>query len=357
MESTKTPSRFALLTLRLPPALQGQLETALLAQGFSLLHPTDAASFKTAIAEAEIALLQGNANSDCLGHAGLRWIHCGHAGLEGYLPVVLVNGTATITSAAGRSAPALAEHALFLMMCLAYDHAGLTVFRRWRQWQAPPVAKRRALHGRTLGIIGLGHTGSALAAYANALGMRVLVWRRQPADPASVERVYCAADGDHLVDMLGQCEFVAITCSLNAATHHLFGAAELAALPRGAFLINVGRGAVIDEAAMIAALRSGQLGGAGLDVVEWEPLAANSPLWRMPNVQISPHRTPRLADREQRHLAMIETNLARYLAGLPLLNALGAEDAITPQQAPPRSFYQRALSLVWRCLYRLMHRS
>jgi phosphoglycerate dehydrogenase-like enzyme len=340
--------RVAVLSLKLPQALQQPLEDAFRAKGFELTRPQTPQQWSQALARAEIAWLASNADARFLDRPHLRWIHCGLAGLDRFLPPALFVHGVAMTSAAGRSAQALAEHALYLMMALAYDEPGLRRYRRWRRFQAPPPERRRALYGRTLGIVGLGHSGSTLAAYAQALGMRVLGYRRRDQSVAGVDRLYCAANGDRLIEMLRECEFVALACALNQGSLRLLGAPELAALPRGAFLVNIARGALVDEAALLAALRSGQLAGAGLDVFEQEPLPPAHAFWCLPQVLISPHRPPRQHDREQRHATLLAENLRRYCAGEPLLNLLTAADAIAPMalRVPPLS--ERLRNLYWR---------
>ncbi len=240
------------------------------------------------------------------------------------------------------------------MMALTYDHAGLTALRRWRQWLAPPATRRRALCGRTLGIVGVGHVGGTLARYAQTLGMTLLGWRRRrEAMPDGFNRVACAADGERLEAMLTQCEFLVLACPLNDATRGLPGKTQLAALPRGAFVINVARGGVVDEHALLAALRSGHVAGAGLDVFAVEPLPADSPFWSMPQVLLSPHNTPRLDDCGERHLALFEENLRRYVADERLLNQQELDDAIEGVGPEPARLRERCLRTVWRILYRL----
>lgn len=343
--------RSALLTLRLAAPAQARVETALREAGFAILQPQTAADWEAALARAEIAWLRGDADARLLGRRQLRWIHCGHAGVERFLPLSLFEQGATITCAAGRSAPALAEHAIYLMMALAYDQPGLDRYRRWRMFQAPPPARRRALHARTLGILGLGHSGRLLADYASALGMRVYAYRRRDgAGPASVLRVWSADRGERVDDMLAECEFLVVACGLNAGSRGLLGATQLRALPRGAFVVNIGRGAVVDEDALIAALRSGHLAGAGLDTYTREPLPPTHPFWRMSQVLLSPHRPPRLADRDDRHARQLLANLGRYLRGEALADALGREDAIDPASfpGPRRGLVDRAWNLIAR---------
>lgn len=346
--------RTALVSLRLHDGQQARIEAGLRERGFEILHPGSPAEWELALSRAEIAWLSGAADVRLLGRPLLRWIHYGMAGADRFLPAGMFANGAAITTASGRASPALAEHAIYLMMALAYDQAGLDRYARWRRFAASSPQRRRALHGRTLGLIGLGSIGSLVAAYANALGMRVLGYRRQARPlPAGVERQWCSERGERVDEMLAACEFLVIACGLNSASRGLVGATQLAALPRGAFLVNISRGAVVDEAALLAALRSGHLGGAGFDVFEREPLPTTHPFWRMPQVRISPHQPPRLDLRERRHADALLANLERFLAGEPLLAALTLADAIEPTPARGRGLPERLHGIGWRFCARI----
>jgi phosphoglycerate dehydrogenase-like enzyme len=142
--------------------------------------------------------------------------------------------------------------------------------------------------------------------------------------------MYSADRGDRLEDMLPHCDILAIVVNLSDATRGLIGATQIELLPRGSFIINLARGGVLDQDALIAALRSGQLAGAGLDVTTPEPLPPGHPLWSTPNVLITPHFTPALPDKAARSLDIIVQNFERYRAGRPMLNQLTPEDIYQP---------------------------
>jgi phosphoglycerate dehydrogenase-like enzyme len=250
-----------------------------------------------------------------------------------------------LSGAAGRSAPALAEHALYFMLALSYDAPVLFALQDARRWAPFRPERRRALAGRTLGIIGLGHTGQALAVRALALDMRVVAVRRRVcAPPPGVAEVFAADAGGLLTDLLGQSDIVALAASLSDRTHRMIDDAAIACMRPSALLINVARGGLIDERALVRALRRGRLAGAGLDTVAREPLSVWSPLWRAPNLLITPHQTPPLADRSARSLAIACENLRRYRADAPLLNEVGPEDVYSQAgDAGARGFSPRAL--------------
>ena len=135
-----------------------------------------------------------------------------------------------------------------------------------------------------------------------------------------LERVYASAEGDSLNEMLAQCDYVVLCVELNDSTYHMIGEEQFKAMKDSAYLINMGRGALVDEPVMIEALKNGVIAGAGLDTFEQEPLPADSPLWDLPNVLITPHVTPQLPDREERMLSYVYQNLKAYREGGEFVN-------------------------------------
>jgi phosphoglycerate dehydrogenase-like enzyme len=295
-----------------------------------LVRRDDAAGVATALETADAAVLAGDLDERHLRAPRLKWVHCDHAGLnKSARPEVFERGL-LVTSSAGRSSPVLAEHAILFMLALAFNFTGFLDAQRRHQWGVPQQDELRGLYGRTVGIAGLGNTGSELAVRAKAMGMRVLGYRRSDAPgPPGVDRVYSAAGGETIEPLLRESDFVVLAVPLSDATHHLIGERELAQMKPGAYLVNMARGPVVDEAALLAALRSGRLAGAGLDTFAQEPLPPESPLWDAPNVLITPHVTPQVPDRTGRSLDVIEENVRRYRAGRPLLNQLRPEDVYT----------------------------
>jgi phosphoglycerate dehydrogenase-like enzyme len=141
----------------------------------------------------------------------------------------------------------------------------------------------------------------------------------------------CAERGDSLDVLIDGSDVIMLAAPLTDATYHLFGAREFKRMRNSAHLINMARGPVIDEMALIEALRAGEIAGAGLDVFSKEPLPADSPVWDAPNLLMTPHMTPALPDRTQRSIDMIVDNVARYRAGRPMLNAITQKDVFTPR--------------------------
>lgn len=222
------------------------------------------------------------------------------------------------TTASGVHARPLAE---YVMMAMMVHYKGLLQIL---QQQAEHSWQRMAgtdLEGRTVAIVGLGRIGSQVAALAKALGMRTTGTNAGPAEGV-VDQFY---EPSALHELLGGADVVVLAVPHTPETEKMIGAAEFAAMKRGSYFINIARGAVVDEAALIAALEAGQLGGAALDVFAEEPLPADSPLWDMENVIVSPHSAS-TSDRENQRLTeLFCDNLQRFLDGRPLRNVLNTE--------------------------------
>lgn len=281
-----------------------------------------------ALQQAEVAILSGDLDDRHLRAPGLKWVHCDHAGLtQSAKPEVFETGL-IVTGSAGRSGPALAEHALMfaLMLCSRYpDFYEAQKRREWRR--TADMHDLRALSGRTIGILGLGHTGQALALRAKAFNMRVLGYRRRDTVvPPGVDRVYSADRGDTIDEIIEQSDVLALVLNLSDSTYRMIGREQIARMKPSAVIVNLSRGDVLDQEALIDALRHGRLAGAGLDVTVPEPLPADHPLWDTPNVLITPHFTASLPDKADRSLDVITENFRRYRAGEPMLNQITRED-------------------------------
>jgi phosphoglycerate dehydrogenase-like enzyme len=293
----------------------------------------DEASLRAAVEGAQVAVLGHDVPPWMLDTPSLRWVHCDHAGLERTASRELFQSGIEVTSSAGRSAPALAQHGFFFALCFVYDVRGMLATQashRW-DWKETEVYRERgALWGRRLGIVGFGHTGKEMARLGRAFGMHVTVLRRSAVEPSPDVDVMLSYDaGDDASSLIEGSDVIMIAANLSDQTYHMFSTDEFRRMRREAVIINVARGSVIDEPALIEALRSGEIAGAGLDVFEVEPLPASSPLWDMPNVVITQHATPKMPDRTQRSIEMISANLARYRAGQPLINQLTERDLFT----------------------------
>ncbi len=243
--------------------------------------------------------------------AHLRWVHFRRVGIgASIVSLFQTHPHIQLTNGSGASGIAVAEHALALLLALLKRLPELGERQREHRWAHEFSAAE--LHGHTACIVGLGDVGLSLARILRPCGVRLLGVRRRREPVAEVDETYVV---EELGDVLERCSILILAPTLNPSTQHLVGAEQLARLPRGALVINVGRGAVVDEAALIAALRDGHIGGAGLDVVEEEPLAPESPLWDMPNVMVTPHSAAHTEATDDRAVELFLENLERLRRG------------------------------------------
>jgi phosphoglycerate dehydrogenase-like enzyme len=249
----------------------------------------------------------------------LRWIHSLNAGVEELLSPALVAGDIPLTNARGVFKRSLAEFAVLGILFHTKKVRRLIEHQRERTWDKFNVHFANQL---VMGVVGYGEIGRECALLAKGLGLEIHALRRNPhktpAD-ALIDRAYGPTE---LLQMLGGIDVLLCAAPLTEQTRHMIGDAELAAMKPTALVINVGRGPVIDEAALVRALQTGRIAGASLDVFEHEPLPESSPLWAMDNVLISPHCTDQTVNPGYLELSMqifIE-NFHRYRAGEPLKN-------------------------------------
>jgi phosphoglycerate dehydrogenase-like enzyme len=251
----------------------------------------------------------------------LKLIQSISAGTDQYDRRLLRERGVRVASAAGVNAQAVAEHSMALVLALSRrlpeardnQHA-----KHWRGMVGEIGMREFELAGKTLLVVGMGRIGSRLARLAKAFDMRVLATKRDPATGA--EWADAVASTDRLHEMLGQADIVALTCPLTPQTQNLIDAAALAAMRPGAHLVNVARGRVVDEPALIQALQDGRLAAAALDATWEEPLPASSALWAMPNVLITPHAAGETRAYEDNVIDILLENLDRLWRGAPLRN-------------------------------------
>ncbi len=282
-----------------------------------------------AVREAEVYCGWGMRRNIFLAAKRLRWFHSGAAGVRNSLFGEMRESDVIFTNSAGIYGGALADHAL---AGIFYFARGLDVSVRaqrecrWVQGElnspdsplhGPPA--RGEVAGASLGILGYGGIGSELGKRAAALGMRVRAIRRVPGRETPPELEWLKGP-DCLAELLECSDYVAVTLPETADTRALLGTKELALMRPGAVLINLARGTVIDETALVRALESGRLGGAMLDVFQREPLPADHPLWKLENVLLTPHTGGTSAYFWERETELIVRNIGLYLAGRPLEN-------------------------------------
>jgi len=250
----------------------------------------------------------------------LRWVQGFGAGVEQFAAAGVRRDRVVVTNVSGISAPSIAEFVLGRLLQVWKRFPESEAYQRKHEYVA---TYGRTLAGSVLGIVGLGAIGSALGERARALGVRVLGVKRNPATGTRAADELFAPDQLH--EMLGRCDAVVISAPATPATRHLIDASALAAMKPGAMLVNVARGSLVDETALLEALASGQVSAAALDVFEQEPLPAESPLWDSPNVYISAHSSVSVDRYVDDVFDFFEENLRRYLAGDPLRNQVDME--------------------------------
>lgn len=270
----------------------------------------------------------------------LRWIQAHSAGINRTLELpIWQKRDVIITTANGIHAVPMAEYALAMILAFRWRLRQMLQFQAQSKWPKGrwDLFSRPELRGSTLGIVGYGAIGRELGRQGQALGMRVLAVNRSgqrrpfqgfqipgvgdpeariPAEIYPVERLH---------NMLPRCDYVVLLAPLTPETRHLFDAEVFASMQPNAFFLNLSRGGLVDEAALIEALRQDHIAGAGLDVFEEEPLPADSPLWQNENVIISPHVSGFSPKYDDRASDLFAENLRRYLAGEPLLNLVDRE--------------------------------
>jgi len=245
----------------------------------------------------------------------LKWIQSSAAGLDHCLTPDTITSDIIVTSASGLFAEAVAEQALGLLLGLL---RGLPTFFRGQQKHEFIRRPTLDLHHTTLGVVGLGGNGLRLAEVLRPFRTRIVA-----TDMFTDERPACVDElwpTDQLDRLLAESDIVILCVPLNAHTQGMIAAPQLTRMKRGAILINVARGPIVIERDLVAALESGHLGGAGLDVTEIEPLPAESRLWDLPNVIITPHVGAQSVRRADNTTNLVCENLRRYLAGRPLIN-------------------------------------
>ena len=250
----------------------------------------------------------------------LRWIHSTAAAVHQLMSPELRASDIVVSNARSVHGPVVAEHAVALMFALAKRLPAATRYQQQHLWAQEPISCQNPhpteLAGSTLGLVGYGAIGSEVARSATALGMRVLVVRLHPQRESTAAQIF---GPDGVDEVVAQSDFLVLAAPVTEQTQHVINAERLARMKPEAYVINVARGSLIDEAALAEALRSHRIGGAALDVFDKEPLAAESPLWDLDNLLITPHTAATSDKMWERHYALIKENLRRYLAGEPLL--------------------------------------
>ena len=281
-----------------------------------VVRVTDRTTWLNEAPDAEVVMGFRPLRDGALRSQHLRWVHAIGAGVENLCQDVA--GTEVQVTNSHIHGDAIGDHVFALILAHSRRLGEAREFQMARRWVHQEV-QGTPLAGRTIGILGLGAIGTGVARRAVAFGMRVVGTKRRPTPIPGVERVL---PPEQIDAVLREASVLAMTLPLTPATKGILGARELALLPEGAFVVNIGRGGQIDEAALVEALRSGRLGGAGLDVFAEEPLPPDSPLWTTPRLMITPHVAGDFPGYLDRMLPLFCENLKQYLAGRPLRNVV-----------------------------------
>lgn len=265
----------------------------------------------------------------------LKWVQLDTASIAHVRDTPIGKSRVPIVNVRGAYSVSVAEFAIGLLLMLTrrlHTCHEMKLRGQWLRDAEYPGMQGITLHDKTMGIVGYGSIGRHIARIASALGMKILAWKMNPSrriddspvppgvgDPQGTFPTAWFGPGQ-LQSMLSQSDIAMIALPQTAETRAIVGAEELASMPRGARVVNVGRGSTIDEASLVRLLASGHLAGAALDVFADEPLPESSPLWRMPNVVISPHIASYTDDQTRWAGQVLIENLKRELAGQPLIN-------------------------------------
>lgn len=308
----------ALVAIDLSPQWRDRLTQQFPEVAFTFAQ--DPAAVVAAAPAAEVMLTHSLPRDAVLAATGLRWVQAGTMGVSHLLYSEFRERGVALTNARAQGIP-MAEMVLAMMFAFATCLPMFIDARQRRENVSQRAAKAKfELGGQTLVILGLGDVGSTLCAKAAGVGMRVIGLRRRPelacAGAARVVGV------DRLREVLPLADHLAVTLPLTQGTRYFLGAPELSLVRRGAYLYNVGGGATVERAALMDALRSGRLAGAGLDVTDPDPLPADDPLWDAPNVLLTHHTSGASPNNHDRIAGIFAANLRRYLDGQPLLNVV-----------------------------------
>ena len=256
----------------------------------------------------------------------LRWLQFPGAGVDSLAKTGMldVDSSVIVTTAAGIHAEIISEYVFGSMLMFNWNWPQMVRLQHEHIWAKSATWYHLGGHelaGQTLGIIGLGHIGRRIAQLGHAFGMRVLGTRRSNASSGEQEQgVDQAYHPEQLHEFLPQCDYIVISVPLTRETEKLIGEAELRMMRKNTYIVNIARGRVVDEQALIRALREGWIAGAGLDVTEEEPLPSDSPLYSMPNVILTPHISGNSVHYDARLAALFADNLKRYRSGQQLQN-------------------------------------
>ena len=267
---------------------------------------------------ADVDIVFGGIGEDAMQEArSLRWVHQPHAGVEGFMYPAFKASDAILTNCRGLYGTQIAEHAFALLLSITRRIPDQLEFMKTKHWERVPCVE---LAGMTMGILGLGGIGRAIATRAQAFEFNVIAADVEPIDkPDTISEFYGL---DELMEFLAKSNILMVCCPSTPETHKLLSDAQFDRMPDASYIVNVSRGKVIDETALITALQSGQLAGAGLDVTYTEPCPPESPLWEQQNVILTSHSAGSSQHIRRRAMQLFIDNLHRYVKGEPLINVV-----------------------------------
>lgn len=268
------------------------------------------------IEDTDILVCWGYMNIQSLLHNAprLKWIHALSAGVENLLFPDLISSNIVLTNSKGIHSIPVSEHVLAMMLAFT---RGLNIFIRQQEVKKWKRSYTDEIHEKTIGIVGLGSIGREIAKKSKSLGMTVLASKREPTSELFVDKLYQA---ENLSEMLPKCDFVVAALPLIEETYHLFTLETFKQMKPSAYFINIARGSIVCEKDLVTALEQKIIQGAALDVFENEPLSAESPLWNMPNVIITPHVAAISPMYLERAIKLFTDNLSRFIQQGEMIN-------------------------------------
>ncbi len=326
-----------LLYTNYPAPHQERLEKAFRDAGFDAVwvapDPKDSAVRERAcreIQDSSVAILGAGIPSSVLeSSAALKWVHFDWVGIEGAATRELFRKGVIITNGSGRNSICLSEHVFYFIFTMTYETRHVFEAQDSRQWKVQHDYPYSSLYGRTMLILGTGSIGREIALRAKAFGMKTIGFSRSKKPGLDMfDELLSSDEGARLVDAVSSADFLVVAASLNASSYHMVNREVLSAMKKDAYVINISRGSVIDEEALIEALKEKRIAGAGLDTVEHEPLSPESPLWNLKNVVITPHSTPQSPLKFEIGVSTVVDNIPKYLSGEKLINAQSEKDLL-----------------------------
>ncbi|CUS98112.1 D-2-hydroxyacid dehydrogenase [Candidatus Kryptobacter tengchongensis] len=249
----------------------------------------------------------------------LRWVHLGYAGVDMILYPEIVNSDVIVTCSKGIHQHHMTEFLFGMILTLTRRFDKIYNVQKLKIWDKQVAKEFVSLRGKTMGILGLGNIGRQIAKVSKAFEMYVIGMKRTKANVEYVDEVITKEEMQYLLE---NSDFIVVVLPLTEETFHLIGEREFEMMSKKPYFFNIGRGAVVDEKALIDALKNGKIRGAGLDVFENEPLPKDSPLWEMENVLITPHIAGLFPNYWEEPVNLFIENFKRYIDGKNLMNVV-----------------------------------